>query len=428
VTTTGEERFETVVIGAGQAGLAVGYHLAQRGRPFVILEANERIGDSWRRRWDSLRLFSPARYDGLPGMRFPGAGWHFPTKDEAADFVEAYARRFAVPVRTGVRVTRLSTDGDRFIVAAGGDRFVASNVVVASGAFHAPRLPTFAAELDPGIVQIHSSEYRSPTQLRNGGVLVVGAGNSGAEIALDLSRTDRPVVLSGRDTGQESPFRIGSVPDRLVTPPAWFLLSRVLTTRRSVGRWLRRKSGSMGHPLARVKPKDFTAAGVERVPKVVGVRDGHPVIDDGRAMPVSNVIWCTGFQPDYRWIDLPVFGEDGNAIHDRGVVTSQPGLYFVGLFFLHSLTSSLIGGVGRDAEHVAKHIASRRLPADPALQLVSKSALRHTGMGSRCASEPRRTGRPSVLSCARSPVTAANCGAGNCGPRSAPPTVPRIEN
>src|SRR5687767_8602859 len=178
-TDTLPERFNTVIIGGGQAGLATGYHLTKRHLPFVILDANERIGDAWRKRWDSLRLFTPARYDGLQGWRFPAPAFSFPNKDEVADYLEAYAARFDLPVRTGVRVDGLSREADRYVVAAGDRRFEADQVVVASGAYPRPRLPAFAAELDPGLVQLHSSEYRDPSQLQEGGVLVVGAANSG---------------------------------------------------------------------------------------------------------------------------------------------------------------------------------------------------------------------------------------------------------
>jgi putative flavoprotein involved in K+ transport len=367
----GTERFETVIVGGGQAGLAVGYHLAMRGRQFVILDASERTGDSWRKRWDSLRLFTPARYDGLPGWPFQASGWSFPTKDDMAAYVEAYATRFHLPVRTGVNVDRLSTglskDGGRFVAAAGDQRYEADHVVVATGGFQSARVPAFAPELDPGLVQLHSSQYRRPSQLREGAVLVVGAGNSGADIALELSRTHR-TWLSGRHPGSE-PVRPGSVWDRLLTPPFWFAVSRVLTVRTSAGRKLRSTLLSGGHPLARVKPKDLAAAGVERVPRTVGVRGGLPVVEDGRVMDVSNVIWCTGFRREFGWIDLPVFGEDGLPVHDRGVVGAEPGLYFVGLPFLSALTSSLVGGVGRDAEHIAKHItehiASRKPSGQP---------------------------------------------------------------
>ncbi|HZB60652.1 MAG TPA: NAD(P)/FAD-dependent oxidoreductase [Actinomycetota bacterium] len=352
------ERYETVVVGGGQAGLATGYHLARLGRPFVILDAGQRVGDAWRARWDSLRLFTPARYSGLPGMGFPAAAWHYPTKDEVAEYLETYAARFQLPVRAGVRVDGLTRQGDRYLVTAGERRFEAANVVVASGAYHLPLVPSFAAELDPGILQLHSSGYRRPAQLQEGGVLVVGAANSGAEIAVELSGAHR-IWLSGRHPGSE-PTRAGSRLDRLLTPPFWFFISQVLTVDTPIGRKLRPKLMGAGTPLARVRRRDIAAAGIERVPRTAGARDGLPVLEDGRALEVANVVWCTGYRPDFSWIDLPVQGDDGQPRHDRGVVAGQPGLYFVGLFFQTAVSSALVGGVGRDAEQIVARIAARK--------------------------------------------------------------------
>jgi len=186
----GTEEFETVVIGGGQAGLAVGYYLKKHGRSFVILDANDRIGGSWRTRtWNSLRLFTPARYDGLPGWGYPGPGWSYPTARELADYLEAYALRFELPVRSATAVKGLAKEGERYVVDCGERRFVADNVVVATGFYGMPSVPDFASELDPRIVQMHSSEYRDPSQLRPGGVLLVGAGNSGADIGMEVSAT-----------------------------------------------------------------------------------------------------------------------------------------------------------------------------------------------------------------------------------------------
>jgi putative flavoprotein involved in K+ transport len=350
------ERFETVIVGGGQAGLATGYHLARRGRPFVLLDAGRRVGDPWRGRWDSLRLFTPARYSGLPGMPFPADAWHYPTRDEVADYLEAYAARFELPVRGGVRVDGLTRKEDRFLVTAGDRRFEADNVVVASGAYHHPRVPAFADDLDPALLQLHSSGYRRLPQLRDGGVLVVGAGNSGAEIALEVSAT-HPTWVSGPHPGNE-PARAGSRVDRLTTPMVWFTFSRVLSIDNPVGRRLRPRLLTAAAPLARVRRRDLAAAGVERVPRTVGTRDGLPLLEDGRVLEVANVLWCTGFRHDFAWIDLPVFDAGDQPRHDRGVVEEAPGLYFVGLFFLTSITSALLGGVGRDAEHVAARIAS----------------------------------------------------------------------
>lgn len=349
---------DTIIIGGGQAGLATGYYLQQQGRDFVILDANERIGDSWRKRWDSLRLFTPARYDGLPGMPFPAPAHLFPTKDEMADYLESYATQFRLPVRMGVRVDCLSKQGDQFLVTAGDLRFEGEHVVVAMSNYQEPRVPPFAKELNPIIVQLHSSEYRNSSQLQDGGVLIVGAGNSGAEIALEAVRS-HPTWMSGRDTGHV-PFHIeGSAARVLVLGLVLrFIFHRVLTVRTPIGRKIRPKLLSHGMPLVRVKPKDLTAAGIERVGRAVGVQERLPLLEDGRVLDVANVIWCTGFQPDFSWIDLPVLGEDG-PIHERGVVTKEPGLYFVGLPFLYAASSAQIHGVARDAERIAKEIASR---------------------------------------------------------------------
>jgi putative flavoprotein involved in K+ transport len=354
------ERIQTVVIGGGQAGLSVGYHLARRGLPFVILEANPRIGDSWRTRWDSLRLFTPARYDSIAGMPFPAPARAFPTKDEMADYLEDYAARFALPVRTGVTVDRLAREGDGYVVTAGDRSFEADHVVVAMATYQRHRVPAFAPELDPDVVQLHSRDYRNPSQLRPGGVLIVGAGNSGSEIALELARAGHQIWMSGRDTGH-IPFRIEGVAGRfvLVHLVLRVVFHRVLTTDTPMGRKVRPKIVSQGGPLIRVKPKDLAAVGVQRVPRTAGVRDGLPLLDDGRVLDVTNVVWCTGFHPGFSWIQLPGFGGDGEPVHVRGVAANQPGLYFVGLHFLYALSSTMIHGVGRDAEHIADTIAAR---------------------------------------------------------------------
>jgi putative flavoprotein involved in K+ transport len=353
----GVETFETIVIGGGQAGLSVGYHLQKRGQRFVILDANERIGGSWRTRtWDSLRLFTPARYDGLPGWRFPAPGWSYPTARETADYLEAYAKRFELPVRTGMTVDRLGKEGDRYVVSCGEHRFQADRVVVATGFYGRPSVPEFAPELDPRIVQMHSSEYRDPSQLRPGGVLLVGAGNSGADIGLEVCATN-PTWLSGRDKGQV-PIRIESRKGRFVVPVLWFIASHVLTVKTPVGRKVRPHVLADGAPLIRVKSEDLLAAGVERVPKTIGVREGRPVLEDGRILDVANVIWCTGFTEDFSWIDLPAFTDGSEPIVERGIA-AEKGLYFVGRDFQYSFVSENVGGVGRDAKYIAKHIASQ---------------------------------------------------------------------
>ena len=356
-------RVNTVVIGGGQAGLSVGYHLSQLGIPFVILDASRRVGDSWRYRWDSLRLFTPARHAGLDGMPFPAEPFSFPTKDEMADYLETYARHFELPVRSGVRVDRLSRLGDRFVVVAGHHRIEASNVVVAMGNYQRPRRPSFAGELRSTIVQLHSFEYRNRSQLHPGDVLVVGAGNSGAEIAMETVARHR-TWMAGRETGHV-PFRVDGLAARLGLSRLVLrvIFHRVLSIATPIGRRLRPRMLHRAAPLIRTKGKDLTAAGVLRVPRVVGVRNGLPLLEDGRVLDVANVVWCTGFDAAFSWIDLPVFGADGLPQHEAGVVASEPGLFFVGLPFLYAFSSEMIHGVGRDAARIAGTIAVRTATA-----------------------------------------------------------------
>ncbi|MGZ5300521.1 MAG: flavin-containing monooxygenase [Actinomycetota bacterium] len=355
--TDDAERFDTIVIGGGQAGLSMGYRLAKLGRRFVILDASERVGDAWRNRWDSLCLFTPARLNGLEGMPFPGKGDAFITKDEMADYLAAYAARFDLPVRTGVRVESLSRRGDRFVIVAG-DRFEADNVVVAMSNHQVPYVPGFAKDLDPRIVQLHSKAYRNPSQLRDGAVLVVGVGNSGADIGLELAQ-HHPTWLAGKEFGHV-PFRIeGFVARHVLLRIVRFIGHRVLTTSTPVGRKVRPKVLAGAAPLVRDKPKDLIAAGIHRVPRITGVRDGLPVTEDGETLDVANVVWCTGFRPGFSWIRFPIIGDRDQPAHERGV-TEEPGLYFVGLNFLYAATSDTITGIGRDAAYISKHIATNR--------------------------------------------------------------------
>ncbi len=347
----------TLVIGGGQAGLAVGYHLAHRNIPFLIVDAGHRIGDPWRNRWDSLRLFTPARYDCLDGLAFPGRGDHYPTKNEMADYLEQYAAHFDLPVRLEFEVDRLARRGTGF-VAASRDRVIeADRVVVAMGNEQKPRIPAFAGELDPAITQMHSSSYRRSAQIPPGAVLIVGAGNSGAEIALDLAG-DHHVLLSGRHPGHV-PVDIERFIGRKVVSRFinGVLFHRLLTTRNPLGRRVRDRLHGHGKPLVRTKPKDLLRSGVETVGRTAGTRDGMPLLDDGQALEVRSVIWATGSRPGFTWIDRDILAED-EPTHDRGVVGEIPGLYFVGLDFLHALSSAQVRGVSRDAAHIAADIAT----------------------------------------------------------------------
>jgi putative flavoprotein involved in K+ transport len=350
---------ETVIVGAGQAGLATGYHLQRRGRPFVILDSGSRVGDNWRRQWDTLKLYSPAQYDSLPGLAFPARKWTFPGKDEVGDYLEAYAPRFELPVTLETKVLTLERDGARYLVTTARGRYRCDDVVVATGTFgRTPAIPAIADQLDPAILQMHSSEYRRPAQLRDGRVLVVGARHSGADIAFETTQT-HPTILAGRDCGQIPP-RIDSLGMHLVFPVLLFAWRHVVTRRTPNGRKAMPHIRSHGGPMLRVKRSDLADRGVERITsRIEEVRDGLPVVD-GVPRDVANVVWATGFQHSFDWIRLPIIGADGYPRETRGVVDEAPGLFFCGLSFQYSFSSMLITGAGHDAAYVADRIVARQ--------------------------------------------------------------------
>jgi putative flavoprotein involved in K+ transport len=370
------ERIDTVVIGAGQGGLSAGYHLARRGLPFVILDADARIGDHWRERWDSLKLYSPARYDSLPGMRFPAPSAYWPTGRDMGDYLEAYARRHHLPVRSGVRVTRVEPgDGGFVVTTADGARMATRQVVVASGPFRAPHVPPFAAELDPAIRQLHSHEYRRPADLQGGPVLVVGLSHSGADIAFETAKAGHRTILSGKAHGQMPMKVTDSKRAMLGWPIVEFVFGHVLTMRTPMGRRMRPEVRKSGGPLLRVRLPDLDAAGVERHDaRTVGARDGKPLLADGTMLDVANIVWATGYRPDYRFVDAPIIGEDGWPIEERGVSPTVPGLYFLGVPFQYAFSSMLVAGAGRDAKYVvdriAERVASQRQSAVPSAALA----------------------------------------------------------
>ncbi|MFI7483668.1 flavin-containing monooxygenase [Kocuria sp. M1R5S2] len=351
------QHIETLVIGAGQAGLATGYHLQRLGRPFLVVDANDRVGDGWRRQWDTLRLYTPAGYDGLPGLPFPAEPWSFPHKDEVADYLESYALHWDLPVRTSTRVEDVTArPGGGYSVTIDAGTLTCDNVVVATGTFgRTPHVPDFAADLDPSIMQLHSSEYRRPGQLRPGKVLVVGASHSGTDIAYEVALTHE-TVLCGRDCGQ-LPFRLESRRARRLAPVLVFTARHVLTRRTPFGRRGMAHVRVHGGPMLRVKREDLLERGVERVlARVTGVSEGLPVVD-GRKLEVQNVVWCTGFRQRFGWLPADVLQEDGWPREYRGVVDGAPGMYFCGLSFQYAFSSMLLPGVSRDARYIARRIA-----------------------------------------------------------------------
>jgi putative flavoprotein involved in K+ transport len=351
VDVNSKVKWGTIIIGAGQSGLAAGYFLLKAGEDFLILDAAKNIGDSWRKRWDSLRLFTPSQYDGLPGFSFPAPRNTMPSKDEMANYLEKYAEKYNLPIRMGVKINHLSKSGSGFEINTTDFVFKCDKVIVATGTNPIPRIPEFAKDLDKNIHQIHSSQYLNPDSLPLGSVLVVGAGTSGVEIAIELAKS-RPTLISGHPT-----FHIPEPVFRYAGRIYWWFVSNILTVRTPIGRKAKKSIVKGGGPLINVSVKDLVDAGVEQVPRVAGVENGNPKLEGERKLVVSSIVWATGFKPDFSWIDLKITDENnGWPKTNRGVSTEIAGMYFIGMLFLYGLTSGLVGGVGRDAAYIAKHI------------------------------------------------------------------------
>lgn len=345
------EHRDVVVIGAGQAGLAIGYHLARQGRDFTILEAAPRLGAAWRSRWDSLKLFTPARYDELPGRDFPGPPDSYPTRDEVVRYLTDYAREFELPVELESPVRRLGRTDGGYLVELDDRTIEAAQVVVATGPFQTPRIPAQLADaLDPGVVHLHSSGYRRPADLPTGRVLVVGGGNTGFQIAEELAADgardvhlaigSRQTPLAARILGREL-FSILKAIGFMTTP---------ITSRR--GRRLRGRGQLVGS-----SPRAARRQGIRIRHRAVWASGSRVGFQDGTEDTFEAVIWATGFGIDHSWIDVPVFDAAGQLVQHQGV-TASPGLYFLGLPWMHTRGSALLGWVKHDAEHVAGHIGA----------------------------------------------------------------------
>jgi putative flavoprotein involved in K+ transport len=353
----GDRLLDVVVVGGSQSGLAMAWHLAQQGLRFVVLEAGPEVGHVWRQRWDSLKLFTPAQYDALPGMAFPAPADTYPTKDPVADYLQAYVAAFDLPVRLNARVAGLSQTEEGFEVGTADATYRARQVVVATGPFQVPFVPPMAAKLDASVTQLHSADYRNPQALPDGPVLVVGGGNSGFQIAEELAAT-RTVDLSIATTYPMLPQRLAG------RDLFWWLtrlgLLRVTVTSRP-GRRMSRRDFVIGTNRRRLE-----RAGVRFRPRLVDAEGRTVRFADHRLLEdVGVVVWATGYRPDYAWIQIPGVVREGQVVHRRGV-TEVPGLYFLGLSWQHTRGSALLGFVNDDATYLADRVASRHQAAQPA--------------------------------------------------------------
>ena len=370
---------ETLIIGAGQAGLSTGYHLKRRGRRLLIVDANARIGDNWRQQWDTLRLYTPAKYDGLPGLPFPAARWHCPQKDEVGDYLERYALHFDLPVRTNTRVERLEARPEGGYLATVGDETIScDNVVVATGTFgRTPNVPGVrrrARPVDPAVaLQPVPAARPAATRARPGGRrLPLRAGH---RLRARRVPADDPV----RPSRGNIPFRPESRRAHVLMPVAVFVFKHVLTRRTPMGRKEMHEVRFHGGPAFRVKQDDLDRRGVVRnQARMTAVADGRPQLGDGTVLDVTNVVWCTGFRQVFDWIRLPILDEHGWPVEYRGVVDAAPGLYFCGLSFQYAFSSMVFPGISRDADYVARQIVARSATANPGRRLMAGHAVRFT--------------------------------------------------
>ena len=346
-TNASTERVDMVVIGAGQAGLAIGYFLARQGRRFLILEAADTIGAAWRSRWDSLVLFTPRRYDGLPGLAFPGGPDGYPTRDEVIAYLEQYATTFDLPIELNSAVRSLIAKDGRFVVGLDDRQIETDQVVVATGPFQVPLVPALAAALAPEVFQTHSTGYRRPADVPAGSVLVVGGGNSGFQIAKELSGTHQVHLAVG---SRQTPL-----PQKLLGRDLFWWLTKTGVIKKSVDSRFGRRA-QYRDTLIGSTPRELRRRyGVELMPRLVGASGRTVRFADGSEFGVDSVIWATGYRPDYGWVGVPVLGQNGNPSHRRGV-TEVPGLYFLGLSWQHTRGSALLGWVKDDAEFIATEI------------------------------------------------------------------------
>lgn len=341
--------YETIVIGAGQAGLAVGYYLKQQKQSFLILDKAKEVGESWINRYDSLVLFTPRMYDALPGLSFEGEAHGFPTKQEIVRYLKQYASVFDLPLQFQTEVNKVQQKQDVFYIETNQGVLQSKNLILATGAFQSPRVPVFSKELSGDINQLHSSQYKNPSQLKEGNVLVVGGGNSGSQIAVELSKK--------KDTYLAISKKLSFLPLVFLNKSMYWWLDQFgilkVSSNSFIGKVIQKKGDPIfGFELRKaIKRKEVFVK-----PRVVKGVHEEIIFKDLTTLKVDNIIWATGFDLKFPWLKIKeAFNEQGKVIHNRGI-SNIKGLYYIGLPWQYRRGSSILQGVGHDAEYIVKHL------------------------------------------------------------------------
>jgi putative flavoprotein involved in K+ transport len=358
------EHREVVVVGGGQAGLAIGYLLAQQGHDFTILDAATETAAAWRARWDSLKLFTPVRYDSLPGSAFPGDPDSYPGRDQVVAYLDDYVRRFELPLELDSRVLAVRAANGGFRIELADRSYAADQVVITTGPFQVAFTPPVAAGLAAAVTEVHSSDYRRPGDLPDGPAIVVGGGNTGYQIAEELVRSREVHLAIG---ARQTPL-----PQRLLGRDVFRYLQALKLMNKTVDSRLAQRLKDR-ETLIGSSPRRARRQGIHLRPRVTGADGSTLTFADGTRQTAATVIWATGFRLDHSFVELPVFDERGQVRHRRGV-TDVPGLYFLGLPWLHTRGSALLGWVKDDAQHVADRIAERAARATGAIEGTPQTA------------------------------------------------------
>lgn len=338
-----------IIIGAGQAGLAIAYYLNKQSLNYLIVDANSETGAPWLKRWDSLKLFTPSEFNNLPGMKFPHKKGHYANKYEVADYLKAYVSKFNIPIEFNHKITSLKKDGDVFTLKSGTKEFKAHHVIVATGPFHKPYTPACHSKISDDILQIHSEHYKSPKQLQEGNTLVVGAGDSGVQILNEVSKTKRTVYFSGNTN-------INSIPQEILGKTLWWWFSRVGFLTAHKYSWIGKKLSKGGQPVIGTDVKTlFKKQNVTCVGRTLDANKNNISFEKGNFNDIKNIIWATGFKPNFKWIDNLELDEDQYPKNYRGV-SDIDGLYFLGLPWLYTRGSATLGGVKKDAKYLSKYL------------------------------------------------------------------------